>query len=201
MQSQIHFPEPKIQIVNNQAVTSSVDVAEFFEKRHDDVLKAIRNIIKKDNEWGLRNFAECEIIRDIPLQGQKAMPCYTMTRDGFTMLAMSFTGDKAFKFKITYISAFNAMESQLMGQQKLQNVIDAPSTTADRKDITNLLNTWVKHAPIDYRSARIMLNAHLGVESAEEIMLSQIPEAVAWLQEQINLHIVKPLPGPELTEY
>lgn len=78
-----------------------------------------------------------------------------------------------------------------------QPQLDAPSTVTDRKPITDLLNTWVKHAPIDYRSARIMLNAYLGVESADQITLAQIQPAKDWLQEQINLYTAKPVEQPK----
>ena len=70
-------------------------------------------MIKKDAAWGRVNFEQCEIIREIPLQGEKAMPYFQITRDGFAMLAMGFTGDKAFAFKIRYIKAFNRMEAKL----------------------------------------------------------------------------------------
>ena len=185
--------EPKIQIIDNHAITTSIDVAEFFEKRHDDVLKAIRNIIKKDSQWGLRNFAECEIIRDIPLQGEKAMPYFTMTRDGFVMLVMSFTGEKAFGFKIRYIEAFNAMEAQLSGNSEPLE-IDAPSTKTDREPLTNLVNTFVSVAPVSYRDAWAMVKAHLKTsKAAAELTVSEVGRALIFVQEKIDLHTAKPI--------
>lgn len=87
------------------ARVDSMFVAKFFEKRHDDVLKSIRNLDCSD-EFRLRNFAESSYKDG---QGKK-QPCYAMTRDGFTFLAMGYRGEKAAKFKELYIKRFNEME-------------------------------------------------------------------------------------------
>lgn len=80
----------------------------FFAKRHDDVLKSIRNLDCSD-EFRLRNFAESSYKNE---QGKK-QPCYTMTRDGFVFLVMGYRGKKAAKFKELYIRRFNEMESTI----------------------------------------------------------------------------------------
>ena len=54
---------------------------------------------------GVSNFRQSSYFN---LQG-KEQPCYEMTKDGFTLLAMGFTGKKAIEFKINYINAFNQM--------------------------------------------------------------------------------------------
>jgi Rha family phage regulatory protein len=102
--------QKEIQIVEkvNQLWVSSIDLAEHFGKRHQDVLRKIQNLgcSKKFNE---RNFA--------PVEYQDAKgemrPAYDLTRDGFTILAMSFTGKPAMAWKEKYIAAFNAMERAL----------------------------------------------------------------------------------------
>ncbi|AUI79110.1 Rha family transcriptional regulator [Lactiplantibacillus pentosus] len=93
---------------NKQAVTSSLQVAEVFEKNHRDVLKAITNL-KKD----VRNFAQMFGETNIPDSYGRNRRAFYMNRDGFTLLAMGFTGDKALKFKLQYIEAFNSMEEQV----------------------------------------------------------------------------------------
>ena len=56
----------------------------------------------------------------------KILPCYEMSRDGFTLIAMGFTGVKAQQWKIKYIEAFNAMERELLnGSAKFGSVMDA----------------------------------------------------------------------------
>lgn len=93
--------------VNNHdvALADSLYVAKKFEKRHDDVLKSIRNLECSD-EFRLRNFAESSYKNE---QGKK-QPCYYMTRDGFVFLVMGYRGKKAAKFKEDYIRCFNEME-------------------------------------------------------------------------------------------
>ena len=108
---------PQISIINSTAKTTSLAVAEFFEKRHDDVLKKIRSLISQiGNGWCPRNFAETQIERKTPTGGIVKDTIYEITRDGFALLAMGFTGAKALHWKLAYIKAFNAMEATLQGE-------------------------------------------------------------------------------------
>lgn len=111
MKNQVHAVVPVVSIVNNHTTTTSLNVAEVFGKRHDDVLKAVRNTDVPE-AFRLRNFAESSYKN---AQG-KEQPMYTITRDGFTILVMGFTGPKAMKFKLAYIDAFNRMEAELTRQ-------------------------------------------------------------------------------------
>lgn len=81
-------------------------VAQFFEKRHDLVLRDIRNLDCSEN-FRLLNFEESTYINE---QGHK-QPCYVMTRDGFVFLAMGYRGKRAAQFKELYIRRFNEMEA------------------------------------------------------------------------------------------
>ncbi len=91
---------------HDTARVNSLFVAKFFEKRHDDVLKSIRNLDCSE-EFRLRNFAESSYKNE---QGKK-QPCVEMTRDGFVFLAMGYRGKKASHFKELYIRRFNEMEN------------------------------------------------------------------------------------------
>jgi len=93
---------------NNEAVTSSRLVAEYFGKRHDTVTRAIRNL-NCSKEFRQRNFAESYYYN---LQNKKQTE-YLMTKNGFTILAMGFTGAKAMQFKEAYINAFDKMQELL----------------------------------------------------------------------------------------
>ena len=92
------------------ARVDSLYVAEFFEKNHKEVLRDIRNIVAPNSglskEFTERNFA-LGSYKD--KQNQKR-PCYYLTRDGFTILVMGYTGKKALRFKELYIRRFNEME-------------------------------------------------------------------------------------------
>lgn len=94
----------------NKPITSSRIIAQIFGKRHDDVLKAIRNL-ECSSEFSLRNFAETPYTNE---QNGQVYHEFIITRDGFSFLAMGFTGSEAAKFKEAFITAFNKMEAQLM---------------------------------------------------------------------------------------
>lgn len=91
---------------NKQAVTTSLRVAEVFGKDHKHVLETISNLAAEKS--AAKFFAETTYNN----RG-KQYPMYYMNRDGFTLLAMGFTGKKALQFKIQYIQAFNSMEATL----------------------------------------------------------------------------------------
>lgn len=95
---------------DKQAVTSSLQVAETFGKNHRDVLRAIDDL--KD----VRNFAQMFSETNLPDSYGRNRRGYYMNRDGFTLLAMGFTGSKALQFKLQYIDAFNEMEQQVKFQ-------------------------------------------------------------------------------------
>lgn len=107
-------PLPVITLNDGVPTTLSTDVAAFFGKRHDHVIRDIKNIIATLPKDRLPNFGETFEIRRVG-NTERKMPVYRLTRDGFTFLAMGFTGEKAQAFKWAYIDAFNRMEAKLHG--------------------------------------------------------------------------------------
>jgi len=103
---------PLVQISDGQAITISTEVARVFEKRHDHVLDAIKNLLPQLPEINHPNFRAVEYTD----QKGERRPAYHLTRDGFTLLAMGFTGKRALAFKLAYIDAFNKMEAALTKQ-------------------------------------------------------------------------------------
>lgn len=101
---------------NDQVITTSLLVAETFEKEHRNVLKSIRKLMSATNVAVAQMFDETTYVNE---QG-KEQPMFFMNRDGFTLLAMGFSGEKALKFKVDYINAFNKMEAELKSQQTKQ---------------------------------------------------------------------------------
>lgn len=98
-----------ITVINDQAWTTSLLIAEKFNKRHDTVLRAIRNL-ECSTEFMRHNFEEHGYV-----DGRgNVQPMYRISRDGFSMLAMGFTGKEAAAWKEKLIKAFNAMERQLL---------------------------------------------------------------------------------------
>ena len=94
-------------INNNQIVVSSKDIAEHFGKQHKDVLENIHNILAAEN-------SATKFYQETTHQNRgKDYKAYLMNRDGFSLLAMGFTGKKALQWKLKYIEAFNEMEETL----------------------------------------------------------------------------------------
>lgn len=99
-----------VKITNNQVTTTSKQIADVFGKEHKNILAAINSLDIPEDFRGL-NFKPSKY-QSQNRNGQ-TLPCYEITRDGFTLLAMGFTGKKAMEWKIKYINAFNAMEKAL----------------------------------------------------------------------------------------
>lgn len=103
----------QLTVVDGRPTTTSLDVARHFGKRHDHVLRDIQNIRSELPEERLPNFGETSVEVAQPNGGFREVPAYRLTRDGFTLLAMGFTGKKALQFKLAYIDEFNRMERAL----------------------------------------------------------------------------------------
>ena len=99
---------------SGEPVASSRQIAENFEKRHDHVMRDI-DAIKKD----IPNFGEMFFETTAPDSYGREQRAYLMNRDGFTLLAMGFTGKAALEWKLKYIAAFNEMEKKLTEQPQL----------------------------------------------------------------------------------
>ena len=95
------------------SIVTSLDIAETFGKEHKRVLQDIREL-ECSEDFGRHNFVQSSYVN---CQNKK-QPMYYVTRDGFTLLAMGYTGKKAMKFKEGYIRQFNAMEKLLIGKIK-----------------------------------------------------------------------------------
>src|SRR5690625_1759437 len=98
---------------NDRVVTSSRNVARDFDKEHRNVIRNIERMLK--NEQAHEMFFETYYTHE---QNKQVYRQFLMNRDGFTLLVMGFTGQKAMDFKLKYINAFNDMEKQIQAQQK-----------------------------------------------------------------------------------
>lgn len=101
-----------VTVIDGNIFTTSLIVAKVFEKNHKDVLKAIDNL-ECSSEFRERNFALTSIDIPQPNGGIRKERAYNLTRDGFSFLAMGFTGAKAAAWKETFLEAFNQMEKAL----------------------------------------------------------------------------------------
>lgn len=108
MDLKLNAPAPTLETYSGQVMATSLQVAAHFGKRHADVIRAIRNLGCSE-EFTERNFAFSEFVDS----SGRSLPMFHITRDGFAMLAMGFTGKEAMRWKETYITSFNAMEAKL----------------------------------------------------------------------------------------
>ena len=103
---------PSLAVINGTIKTTSLKVAEHFGKQHKSVLRSIKNL-ECSQDFHRLNFAPMLIDVEIGQGAIRKDPAYEMTKDGFTFLAMGFTGKEAAKWKEAYINAFNKMAEQL----------------------------------------------------------------------------------------
>ena len=99
---------------NGQVLASSREVAERFGKAHDKVKRSIKSF-----EKDVAIFGEMFILSYYDDSYGRKQEEYLMTRDGFSLLCMGFTGKKALEWKLKYIDAFNQMEDRLKNGNQL----------------------------------------------------------------------------------
>jgi Rha family phage regulatory protein len=123
---QINQPEVEIVVVDGEAFTTSLDIARRFERSHKNVLQAIQNLEFPPElaEKAWLNFQPATYQHPV---NKQTFPVYRITRDGFALLAMGFTGKKALEWKLKYIAAFNAMEAKLRAEAEAQAQIGQSS--------------------------------------------------------------------------
>ena len=160
--------EDMIQTENGIPTTTSLVIAQAFEKEHKDVLRAIYNM-ECSPEFNERNFAP---VGYKDAKGE-IRPAYRLTRDGFAFLAMGFTGKKAAAWKERFLEAFNTMEAALLRQQRQREAARLRQRqrqeTAPKELEQPAPRTWEK--PEFFRSARKLTKAQteslLGVLNME----------------------------------
>jgi Rha family phage regulatory protein len=125
-----------VEILNNQPVTTSLKIAEVFSKNHKEVLRKVETL-DCSGEFNQRNFTQVKRT----LENGVSYKMFTITRDGFTFLAMGFTGKKAAQFKEAYINAFNQME-QTIKQQMEQTLKTQSLPKEESKKLLEDKNTF-----------------------------------------------------------
>lgn len=140
-------------------LTTSRRIAGKFGKRHADVIRAIQEMELPDS-YHERNFALAEYVDS---KGEKR-PEYIITKDGFSLLVMGFTGKKALQFKVDFIEAFNQMESALKSETWMLQALTPHTNKDQQKSNTKgvaaaLFNTGSAEAVIAYHRKSMLLHA------------------------------------------
>lgn len=142
MSKSISLSNKFVAFKNNQLVTTSLKVAEYFEKRHADVMRDIRLIADDIDQ---RNFAQMFFTAAYPDKYGRPQPMYLLNRDGFLFLVTGFTGKKAAQVKLNFIKAFNAMEQKLssMSQDEIKRRILREQSKVTRHEFTDSIKPFV----------------------------------------------------------
>ena len=153
---------PELSIHDGIVTTTSLQVAQFFGKRHDNVLRAIRALIRETAADDYRlNFEEVIVDFTNGKGGAQNGTAYRMTREGFMLLAMGFTGKEALRWKLAYIAAFNRMEAELQkpaqDPQRIQ-LAQRLATQAAAQVTQAVFNAVMAADNTDWRHARYLLN-------------------------------------------
>ena len=166
---------------NGVLVTTSRNIAEVFGKNHRDVLRDIRNVLSslpdESNNWGMRNFA---LTPYTDPQNKQTYNEYLITKDGFTLLVMGYTGETAMRFKLAYIQRFNEMEALLEEQQNKTRVVEY--TLKDKLESTSLI---LQIAGIAGNQLALALDKQYKKEIGYSAIKSTNTVLVAPIQEQL----------------
>lgn len=174
--SEIHADA--VSLIDNRPYTTSLAIAEHFDKRHDAVLRDIRALIGDcPSSFTAHNFVASEYTDPT---GRK-LPMYHVFFDGFILLVMGYTGKKALQMKLAYIEAFNAMKAKLEASKEsvapeldaiFRALIDAKVAEADCSgSIKRVLHAQAWNA---YRR-------HFGLGKNDQLPPARMSEAIAFL--------------------
>lgn len=136
-----------VYLKNNAAVCDSLQVAEKFGKRHDKLIAEIRRMYgeligkRTPRNGGAKFFFESTYEN----RG-KRYPMFLMTRDGFSLLVMGFTGKNALEWKLQYIRAFNQMEKLIQEKSTATYQLSDQAEKATRKTETDIIKEFVEYA-------------------------------------------------------
>ena len=131
-----------VEIKDGQPVVNSLKVADKFHKAHKNVLQKIESL-DCTPEFGRLNFQPSTYTN----RQNKTVPCYLLTRDGFSFLCMGFTGKEAAKWKEAYIKAFNQMEKALLKDQDQLEWKQARLQSKEvRKSVTDTIKDFIDYA-------------------------------------------------------
>ncbi len=165
---------------DGQAATDSLIVSKAFNKAHNRILRDIRELGCSE-EFRLSNFAQSTYIND----QNKEMPLYILTKKGFTLLAMGYTGPAAMKFKEKYIDQFDKMEEYI----RKEGAVSKPLT--DREQRIAIMQTTLDHeeklVQVDSRLEKLEKDTRIN-SYQQTVIQKQIGQRVARVYKDENLN-------------
>lgn len=168
---------PHVNVVNGVLSVLSTNVADVFGRRHDDVLKAIGNILRDLPEERRANFELIEFDAVNNFGATVKRKAYRLTRAGFVFLAMGFTGAKADKFKWAYIDEFDRMEKVLRNPPKPEYI-----TVEHRWAIQKAVGRKARGQSVNYQTVYRALKDHFKVEKYTHILEADFDAAIDFIE-------------------
>lgn len=192
-------------IHNDVAVCDSLQVAEKFEKEHRNVLQSIDNLLIAENSAVKEMFKESTYKAN---NGQMYRKFY-MNRDGFSVLTMGFTGQKALEWKLQYIDAFNRMESIIREKATPEWQESRRTGITARKTETDAIKRLCEYATVQgsthskqlYTNYTKLANKAAGITdrtTATSLQISILTAAEVIITQTISLGIEQNKPYKEI---
>lgn len=163
-------PVPTVSLHDGRPAVTSLEVAKFFNKRHDNIVRDIRSIMGNCPEnFTALNF---EVSNYLDETG-RSLPMYIIYRDGFMLLVMGYTGKKALAIKLAYIEAFNAMEEELARKNRPA----LPKSRSTRRESLPTIPGSIPRQSLDERPfiefADEIERAHAQMQDIQKCLLSK----------------------------
>ncbi|KAK3608769.1 hypothetical protein CHS0354_006810 [Potamilus streckersoni] len=161
--------------------TSSHEVARVFDRRHDNVLRDIRNL-QIPEDFRVLNFEENCTTAELRPNVWRETPYYNIRKDGMLVLVMGYTEAKAMKMKLAYIAAFNAMEAELSRMKALppagidwREILKAafPGLSEERRKTLEMVLPMLKQQGLSQRRAATATGLYQGKLKPKERMKTQ----------------------------
>lgn len=194
--SQIIDPEA-FKVIEGRPVTSSLKVAEYFNKPHNDVLKSIRRLIEAKIEFSREgNFSLTAETKRVGATARK-VPFYWMDRKGFAILAMGFTGAKALDFKCAFYDEYERLENALRNKLTgMRETITVEQQQAIRAAIAKQAKTSARHYQTLYRA----LYERFQIPRYDELLAKDFDAAMKFIgcADNVAVNLVELQPGDVL---
>lgn len=138
---QINHNSVEFKKENGKVYVSSRDIAKVFDKEHAKILRSIESL--PNDDFRQANFGLSKYTKDLQDgSGIHTYKEYLLTRDGFSMLVMGFTGEKAYKWKVSFIEAFNKLEQAVKETKQLEKPKSQTAKIQTAKLLMQLANKY-----------------------------------------------------------
>lgn len=181
-------------VIEGRPVTSSRIVAEYFGKKHSDVVRAVVNTIAAKPELeASRNFAQWSEDVEIGSGAKRTVVGYWMDRKGFSILAMGFTGAKALDFKCAFYDQFERMEEALRAPTDQS----AQISTSEQYEIRKAIKARAKNSSVHYQTVYNALYDYFKIASYKDLRHDQMKAALTLIE---TCSLKPQLPAPKIPE-